>query len=312
MVFEAFFKTVEEIKQLKIQGAQNIAESGLIALRNAFLEAVSLGYSSEELKNKVFEMKTILESARPTEPLLRNVLNYVWSIIKDDEDLFLLKKDFELACQEIMNHFRESEEKIAEIGSNLIKNGMIVFTHCHSSTVVKLLKKAYDKGIRFEVYNTETRPLYQGRITAKELADYNIKVTHFVDSAARIALKNADLFLFGCDAITAQGKIVNKIGTEMFAEIAQLYGVEVYAVTDSWKFDPLTFFNPEKIEIRSPYEVWPDCPKNVEILNYAFEMVDKDLIDGIVCEFGIIGVDELIFELKEHYPFFFQMYAKKV
>lgn len=310
MSYEEFFKIVEDIKSLKIQGAQNIAISGVKALTIAFYDSLSLQMNVDEIKQKIYEMKKILESSRPTEPLMRNLLNYIWFKIKDDYELFLLKKDFELAVQYISQHFKEVDDKIAEYGSNLIKNGMIVFTHCHSSNVVKLLKKAHDKGIKFEVYNTETRPKFQGRITAKELADYGIKVTHFVDSAARIALKNADLFLFGADAITAQGKVVNKIGTEMFAEIAQIFGVQVYCVTDSWKFDPMTYFKPEEIEIRSPEEVWPNAPSNVEIINYAFEMVDKELIDGIVTELGILNIDELPYELREHYNWLFKVYEK--
>ena len=55
---------------------------------------------------------------------------------------------------------------------------------------------------KFEVYNTETRPLFQGRKTAQELRKAKIKVTTFVDAAARVALtreqetKKVDLVFF--------------------------------------------------------------------------------------------------------------------
>jgi len=57
------------------------------------------------------------------------------------------------------------------------------FDKCHQC--FNLYKKQRKK---FEVYNTETRPLFQGRKTAKELKGAGIKVTMFIDSAMDIAL----------------------------------------------------------------------------------------------------------------------------
>ena len=67
--------------------------------------------------------------------------------------------------------------------------------------VMAILKKAKEQGKKFEVYNTETRPKFQGRITATELAKLGIPVTHYIDSAARLAIKQTDMMLIGCDAI---------------------------------------------------------------------------------------------------------------
>ncbi|MBR7037315.1 hypothetical protein IKI14_05760 [bacterium] len=36
-----------------------------------------------------------------------------------------------------------------------------MFTHCHSSSVIKILIKANKYGKNIHVYNSETRPLYQ-------------------------------------------------------------------------------------------------------------------------------------------------------
>ena len=60
-----------------------------------------------------------------------------------------------------------SREAAAEIGAKRIRSGMLVFTHCHSSTVTRTLAKAKAEGKEFSVICTETRPAFQGRKTAK-------------------------------------------------------------------------------------------------------------------------------------------------
>jgi len=231
---------------------------------------------------------------RPTEPCLRNSVKFVL-------------KDFEKNYKIAIKHLKTVRRKIAEIGSRLIRDGIVVFTHCHSSTVIEILKMAFKQGKKFEVYNTETRPLYQGRKTARELAKIGIPVKHFVDSAGRIAIKKSDLVLFGADSITSVGKIINKIGTEMFAEIANKYDKPVYFCTDSWKFNPKTIIGfEEKIEERSPKEVWKNPPKGVEILNYAFESVKPELATGIISELGIFKPAVFVGEVKKNYPWIFE------
>ena len=117
------------------------------------------------------------------------------------------------------------EAAIASSGAGLIRDGMAVFTHCHSSTAVGVLLEAHRRGIRFKVFNTETRPRFQGRVTASELAAAGIEVIHMVDSAAKVALDGADLFLFGADAILPSGYLVNKVGTGIFCVVASRYDV---------------------------------------------------------------------------------------
>ena len=200
-------------------------------------------------------------------------------------------------------HFEEVDKKISEFASRKISNSTIIFTHCHSSSVMKALINAKQDGKRFEVHNTETRPLYQGRITAKELSQQGIPVVHYVDSAARIALKKADIMLLGADAITSEGKVINKIGSELFAEVADRYDIPLYICSDSWKFDPLSIFGfEEEIEKRSSKEIWPTAPKGVAIDNIAFEKIDPDLITGIISELGVYKAEVFVEEIKKVYP----------
>jgi ribose 1,5-bisphosphate isomerase len=165
-----------------------------------------------------------------------------------------------------------------------------------------ILKEVH-KTQKFIVHNTETRPFFQGRLTAKELSKVGIKVVHYVDSAARLAIKNSDIMLIGSDAITSDGYVINKVGTEMMADIAQNYSIPVYVCTSAWKFDGKTIFGfQEEIEKRFTNEVWAKPPKNVEISNYVFEKIHPNKITGIISELGIFTVDTFISRVIQIYP----------
>ena len=114
-----------------------------------------------------------------------------------------------------------SRERTAEIGAKRIRDGMLVFTHCHSSTVTRMLAKAKADGKNFSVICTETRPAFQGRITAREMVELGIETIFIVDSAARSYMGNVDLVVVGADAITSEGNVVNKIGTSSIAVLAK-------------------------------------------------------------------------------------------
>lgn len=285
---------IEGIKTLKIQGAEKIA----VAAIEAFALKLKVTRDPAELEKARQE----LEATRPTEPALRNALRYCINNCATNPDV----ADF------VIDYFRKSKQEIAEIGAKKIRDGMKIFTHCHSSTVEEIFRKAKEQGRNFTVYNTETRPRFQGRITAENISKLGIPVVHFVDSAGRTFLKECDLFLFGCDAVTAEGKIYNKIGTENLAEFADENRIPAYSVTNSWKFDPLTAGGAdEEIEQRDPNEVWENPPAGVKIMNPAFEVVPPALVSGIITELGIVKPESLVIEVQKAYPWMFNNLLKK-
>ena len=276
LIMDKFEQICKDIKSLKIQGAVNVAKEGVKALK--------LKHDSDSIKKLI--------GLRPTEPALRNAIKFSLKDIKKNPD-------------KVLKHFENTKKKIAKIGARKIQNGSIVFTHCHSSTVTSIIIEAA-KTKKFEVYCTETRPMFQGRKTAKELADAKIPVTLFVDSAARYALKKSDIMFIGADAIMSSGKVANKIGSELFAEVAKKYDVPVFVCTDSWKFDPMTIWGyEEEIEKRVTKEVWANPPKGVNISNIAFELVHPDIIEGVISELGVYNLDSFISEVKKAYTWMF-------
>ena len=262
-----FNKIAKDIKEIKIQGATNLAKAAVYA------------YSLIPAK----ESKRKLLSLRPTEPMLVNIMNNIDKLSK----------------KEILDHFSDAQQKTNKNVIRLIKSHDVIFTHCHSTNVVNALIYAHKKGKKFEVYNTETRPLYQGRKTAKELKKVGIKVTTFIDAAASVALiraqgtKKADVVFLGSDAILKKG-IINKIGSAMFAEIANLNNIPVYIIADSWKYSPKNI----KLEQRDFHEVWKNVPNHIKIKNPAFELIKKKYIKAIVSEYGILTYRQFLKKVK--------------
>lgn len=286
-------QTVAGIRSLRIQGAERIAAAAVLALQ-AELKRYR---NSPQLPHKLADAHHALMNARPTEPFLRNCLNAI--IHSDSFSVPELQRRIELVLQ----HIATADQHILAYTRAIIPKRGRIYTHCHSSTVTRALLDVAKRGYGIAVHQTETRPRYQGRITATELARAKVPVSHYVDSAMRLALKQSDIALLGADAITADGKVVNKVGSELAAETAFRYGIPLYICTNSWKFDPATVHGlREPIEERAATEVWEKAPKGVTVMNPAFERIHPRWIKGIVSELGIHTPKQFVREVQERYP----------
>jgi ribose 1,5-bisphosphate isomerase len=300
---------LNDIKTIKIQGAENVAKQSIYALHLFSKDLDQKTFSFKKTIKELREFSNKIISIRPTEPALRNCINYLLNKLEKENKNKKIKEFKNLLeiidneTKKIFSFFDDSDEIIAEIGSRKIKNGMIIYTHCHSSTVMNILKKAKAKNKNFKVHLTETRPHFQGRISAKELANCNIDVTYYVDSAMRLAMKKADMMLIGADAITNEGKAINKIGSELAATIAKEFAVSLYICTNSWKYDPKTIFGYDTlIEERKKEDIWVNSPENIKINTLIFEKINSKLIDGYITELGIFDPNNLFEEISRAYP----------
>jgi ribose 1,5-bisphosphate isomerase len=299
--------TATKIKRVEIQGARNVAIAAIEAIENSAKETKAS--NKEEFLDELSTARDILFSTRETEPLMRNAIRWVLRRVKEDTHLKVLAlvDTVSAASQRFLENLESSKERIAKIGAKRIRDGSVILTHCHSSTVAQLLKKAKETGKSFEVICTETRPIFQGRITAKEMLELGVKTTLIVDSAARSFMKKANFAVVGADAITSEGNVVNKIGTSMIALTAQEARTPFYVVSELLKFDPLTMYGDyEKIEERESSEIWENVPEDLIIRNPAFDVTRRDFIHGIICEEGIISPHSVIEVVHRKYKWIFK------
>ncbi|MFN3910335.1 MAG: translation initiation factor eIF-2B [Candidatus Anstonellaceae archaeon] len=303
---------IQGIKDLKIQGARRIAKAAIDAIiwQIKYSKAITL----EQFHNEILGLVLELEKTRPTEPMMRNslrtTLKFIMAWIKANENANLANEDANVSKlksnlltfeKKLLDMMDEEIEKIAQIGSSLIKDGSRILVHCHSNTVVKILQDCADKNKNIIVSCLETRPLFQGRLTARELAESGIKTELYVDGAVGSIIQKQDLVLVGADAITAEGDLINKIGTFTVAQIAKYNQVKFFSCAELFKYDPLTRLGIEEIiEERDVQEVWGDglyqkeksqaypIPKNLKIYNYSFDRTPASFINAYITEEGIL------------------------
>ncbi|MDD5171492.1 MAG: S-methyl-5-thioribose-1-phosphate isomerase [Candidatus ainarchaeum sp.] len=284
-------KTIGDIKSLKIQGARNVAKAAMKALAVAAKDSKTR--SAASFCKEMSHTAEALSLSRPTEPMMRNILDeavrFASGTAKKEKNATELRRLLVLHEKEMLARLDEEAEKLAECGARIIPDGAIVLTHCHSSTSTAVLIKAKKMHKKFSVVAFETRPRYQGRITAAELARAGIDVTLSVDGGMNMFMKKADIVIVGADSVTSRGDLINKIGTSTLAHIARLNDVSFYSAAELFKYSPMTMFGTrEKIEERDPAEVWDKPPKGVKIRNPAFEATAAKYINGYITEIGVI------------------------
>ncbi len=304
---ESVHATAERIRKLQVQGARNVAIAAIQALET--LAENTKAKTRKDFIGELCKARTLLFAARETEPLMRNALRWVIMQVEDSDERnpTELRNLVSFSSQNFLKSLAASKERIAEIGAKRIRSGSTVFTHCHSSTVTHTLAKAKSDGKIFEVVCTETRPAFQGRITAEEMVSLGVKTTFIVDSAARSFMHDVDVVVVGADAITSEGNVVNKIGSSAIAVLAHEARKPFYVVTELLKFDPATLYGEyEKIEERSRNEVWREAPAELIVRNPAFDVTPRDLISGLICEEGIVSPQSVAEVIHRAYPWVFE------
>ena len=295
--------TAEKIRRLEVQGARNVAIAALKAIQT--LAEQTKTKDKEAFLVELKQAQMVLSASRETEPLMRNALRWVITQAQDCTTPKIADLSGLVASNVglFLQNLEASRERAAEFGAKRIRDGMLVFTHCHSSTVTRTIAKAKADGKEFSVICTETRPAYQGRITAKELVNLGIQTMFIVDSAARSYMGDVDLVLVGADAITSEGNVVNKICTSGIAVLADEARKPFYVVSELLKFDPETLYGAyEGIEQRNPAEVWSEPPKGLSMRNPAFDVTPNRYIHGIICEEGIIPPQSIVETVNRSYP----------
>lgn len=282
-----------DIKNLKIQGATNVALALLDALQNSLADTPTIPIKDLQ------EIATRLAYARPTEPLAQNALRYVFGHMQNSHTV-------SEKIAEYKSLITDAKIAITKHGTTLIRDGAAYLTHCHASSVTNVFLNAHRGGKRVDIIVTETRPLMQGRLTINELLDGGIwRVTMIIDSAAASVLadpaRNISAVFIGADLLSEHG-LVNKIGSLSIVIAARARNIPVYCFSTLLKYDPRPF-TPDVIEMRDPKEIWPDAPQNLTILAPAFDYTPYQSDLSIVCEEGVISGKEVKNTALAKYPF---------
>ena len=293
-------KVAKDIREITIQWATNIAREACKIMESNFRWAKF--NNNKEIKDFFTKASNILIKARETEPLLRNAMKYAKSKLKN----WANANEIADAFSEYLSRIEREEKIRPKKWSELIHDWDIIFTHCHSKSVVDILVKSWKDWKKIHVYNTETRPLYQWRKTSLDLIKAGVPDTMVADSSAWSIVDNTlwnsvdikEIFLWA-DCIKPDWTVINKIWSFSIALSARNSGVPLYIV---WSLLKVDVVDKVWIESRDGKELWSDAPDWLNIVNFAFDRIPHKCITWIVTEFGVIRPENLMRAIEKYYP----------
>jgi ribose 1,5-bisphosphate isomerase len=307
--YETIEQIEDDIKTITIQGATNVAIATLEGIKLYTRYAESYG-SVESFIGSIRVIGEGLANARPNEPLAKNGVKYLfYRYITENQGVTSVpqaQRAITQIAQDYLDLIKDSKEKIIKNSKQVMDGVDEVFTHCHSSTVENVIIGRFKNEPKLKAVCTETRPLFQGRITARNLVNAGIDTTMVADSSAESfiigrGVHGVDVVFIGADEITTSGDAINKIGSWGVALASYFASTPLYVVTSILKVDTATFTETPKIEMREAHELWPDAPEKLKLVNPAFEIVDHKFITGFITEEGVLLPDQMLETIRTKY-----------
>jgi ribose 1,5-bisphosphate isomerase len=284
---QQLLETSNKIRSMEIRGAGLIARAAAVAIRDYALEIKT--NSLDEFNSEVKRAAEILLNTRPTAVSLSNavqmVIRYRANSLEEARTSIVTNAD------RFIEDSQKAIELIGMIGSRRIRDGDTILTHCNSMAAISVISTAFKAGKDIEVIATESRPRNQGTLTIGMFEELGISTTFIVDSAVRSIMNEVDLVVVGADVVTANGSLVNKIGTAQIALVAHEARTGFMVAAETYKFSPKTILGElVTIEERSPEEVLPNASKfkHIKVRNPAFDVTPYQYIDLICTEVGAI------------------------
>jgi len=293
--------TVDAIRDMVVRGAPAI---GITAAYGIVIAArAHYADTPENWQSLIQSDLVLLRNARPT------AVNLAWAIDRMDSVFDQVVGDpFTRLLEEAKLIHEEdiaANQRMGELGANLIAPGKGVLTHCNAGslatggygTALGVIRSAWQKKRIDAVYADETRPWLQGaRLTAWELIEDGIPTSLVVEGAASALMASGRIgwVIVGSDRIAANGDVANKIGTCNLAIIARYYGVKFMVVAPVSTCDPAMPSGKEiPIEGRDSNEILSLSGQRIAAQkatawNPVFDVTPAELVDAIVTEKAVI------------------------
>ena len=296
-------ETAHAIRALVVRGAPAIGVAAAFGVAVAALRAVE---ARQPLDAALDAAHRVLAASRPT------AVNLFWALDQMRRVRAALGSapDREVVqglvteARKIMSDDVASCRAMGEFGAALFPASARVLTHCNAGalatagygTALGVIRSAHRQGKIERVFADETRPVLQGaRLTAWELVNDGIPTTLITDSMAGFLMSRGEMncVVVGADRITANGDVINKIGTYTVAVLAREHGIPFFVAAPRSTFDLATAKGSDvTIEERDRAEVERvggvlTAPVGVDIRNPAFDVTPAALVTAIICETGV-------------------------
>lgn len=239
--------------------------------------------------------------------LLRRTIDWILAAFDEGQDTVTVQDRIDELCHEhpsmaLLRNLRAFFERI-DLNPNRVKawldmyvkheaascrlfaaylsNFKNILIHSNSGLIASAL---IDVQSPMNIFCTEGRPAFEGRMLAERLSRTRHRVFLITDVAAFSVIPRVEIVAFGCDAVTPRG-FVNKIGTCAIAAAASSTGKKVYFVgstekcVDHWSEDFLLRHGPRE-------EIYAG-PEPLHVENYYFDLTPPQLTSGVFLETGL-------------------------
>lgn len=295
------------IKEMWTRGAPLLAMTGAYGLALALREGKDLEDSYQTLL-----------ATRPTAINLKWALGQVRDAVLPLQGQARIEAAYAKAAQ-LCDEDVAINRAIGEHGLPLIRAAyqknpgrpVNILTHCNAGwlatvdygTATSPIYRAHDEGIPVHVWVDETRPRNQGALlTAYELSEHGVPHTVIADNAGGLLMQQGkvDMCIVGCDRVTRNGDVCNKIGTYLKALAAHDNAVPFYVALPFTTFDASLESGADiPIEERSSEEVTHidglyETDRIIKVrltkseaANPAFDITPARLVSAYITENGV-------------------------
>ena len=218
-----------------------------------------------------------------------DIINNLQNHFSDFQTIRLFLKKFRIAFENnrLELFFKEipTDDRVVykKIFINLlpyIKNFQTFITISNSKTILEVLKLISESNKRLKLIISEGRPNNEGTILAERLAVNNISTTLITEAQIYQFVQKTDCAIIGADKILANGNVVNKVGSNLLALACKEFNIPFYVISDKSKFCNDNYFIAKELSGSEIFET----EKKIEIHNFYFEEINKELITKIITD----------------------------
>lgn len=271
-VDEHLWNGFQEIALNKTKGATSLARMGLDVLGRYAVEC------GDELdRHELIRMIRAFAACRPVMGVFPNLAARLLLGIENDDG----RDNFDRLVEGLLMSVNDATALSVKHAATAVMGHKTIFTLSYGEAVRNTLIEWYEPGK--EVIIAESYPGKEGLILAEHLSEKGVMVRTVRDKNIRDAVIESEAVLVGCDAITVDDKIQNKVGTYIAAEVANENGIPVYAVTQTIKICPPDW--PSYIE----RETLPGCEEPVKV----FDHTPINHFNAVITEEGDLSLERL-------------------
>jgi len=296
----------------KYQGALGNAK-GMINAVKEYADRCEITNTAKFIENISLIFRFLLK-VRSTSQVPLNTIYFIQQRLKKldptSTDIVMYKAVLKKECDFHITNYNAAREKIAQAMAVRIvdrceeygRKKIVIGTHCHSGAVIQAILKSRDY-IDYVIVS-KTEPEQQGILTAKDLCKAGMPVKLINLEQDGTEFRKVSMFLFGVDAVSVEGTVLNKAGTRMIATLARTKELPVYFLGETYKYARDTLFGGlVKIERRDVEQQLLFNHLGVDLSEYArqgllktefsaFDTTKHELYDSIVTEQGFLPMRE--------------------